>query len=64
MEIGNLISGELIELVSKKYVDAQFRGTLNLLFYVDLTRHTLKPGPMPDPVAFATFGFRSISVFK
>ncbi len=61
-EIGNLISAELTELVTKKYVDAQFRGTLNLLFYIDLLRHTLKVGPMPDPVTFSTFGFRSISV--
>lgn len=61
-EIGNLISAELTELVTKKYVDAQFRGTLNLLFYVDFLRHTLKLGPMPDPIAFSTFGFRSISV--
>ena len=30
LEIGNLISAELTELVSKKYVGAQFRGTLNL----------------------------------
>lgn len=62
LEIGNLISAELTELVSKKYVDAEFRGTLNLLFYVDLTRQTLKPGPMPDPAQFSMFGFRSISV--
>src|SRR5690349_13526211 len=40
LEIGNLISAELTELVCKKYVDSEFRGTLNLLFYVNLTRHT------------------------
>ncbi len=60
--IGSLISAKLAELVSKKYVELRFRASLNLLFYVDLTRHTLKTGPMPDPEAFSTFGFRSISV--
>jgi putative endonuclease (uncharacterized protein DUF1780) len=39
------------------------RWRLDLLFYVNLAHHFLKnTGPMPDSEAFATFGFRSISV--
>lgn len=62
LEIGNLISVESANLVSKKYVGPEFRASLNLLFYVNLTGYTLKTGPMPEPVEFSTFGFRSISV--
>jgi hypothetical protein len=60
MEIGNLISGELLGLVSK--YEPQFRATLNLVFYVNLQDRFLTDGPMPASAKFASFGWRSISV--
>ncbi len=60
VQIGQLISGKLTGL-NLEY-EPQFRASLNLLFYVDLERHSLQMGPMPPLGLFSTFGWRSISV--
>jgi len=60
-EIGTLVQAELDGLV-KRY-EPRLVGTLDLLFYVNLKSHSIERGLIPEAARFATYGWRSVSVF-
>jgi hypothetical protein len=59
VEVVDLIASKL-PAFSNKYAPA-FLKTLDLLVYINLTEHSLRPGAMPDCTYLHTFGWRSIS---
>jgi Putative endonuclease, protein of unknown function (DUF1780) len=61
-KIGTLILPELAGLTS--HYEPRLRASLDLLFYVNLTNHFFKMGPMPNAELFSGFGWRSISVLE
>lgn len=58
-QIGGRILKEL-ESLQNRYAPA-VRRNLDLLFYVNLQEHSLKVGPMPSAIEFASYGWRSVS---
>lgn len=49
-----------LELLEKKYAPAVRTG-VDLLFYINLIHHTIRPEQMPDSNHLARFGWRSVS---
>lgn len=60
-EIAALVQAELDGLVNR--YEPRLLPTLDLFFYVNLKSHSIEPGPIPDAVRFANYGWRSISAF-
>ena len=60
LQVGNHILTELEKFTS--HYAPSVRARLDLLFYVNLQKHFLEVGPMPETNTFVPFGWRSISV--
>ncbi len=58
-QIGDRILKELKAL--QNHYALATRRNLEILFYVNLQEHFLKVGPMPPAIAFALYGWRSVS---
>lgn len=59
LQVAARVSAELRDL--ETHYARAVRANLDLLFYVNLEHHFLKPGSMPEVNTFDAFGWRSVS---
>ncbi len=61
-EIGEIVRGAILKCQDR--YRPEMRQGMDLLFYVNYINYLQKPGPVPSPELFASFGWRSISVLE
>lgn len=61
-EIGEIVKEALLKYQNRYH--PEIRQGMDLLFYVNYINYFLKPGPVPSPDKFCSFGWRSISVLE